>query len=128
VVALLSIALLTWIAREWKGGSDFDLMFAAGTAASLLSGAHMFTQDFSPLIPSMYVAGLALRKLRGKLRVVLAIVLIVFWTFPLYLFLIGWHCLYLMAIALLAFTWACVRGAELARNRQAIHTHTVAAG
>ena len=34
----------------------FDLMFAAAVTASLLSGFHMFTHDFSPLILAMLVA------------------------------------------------------------------------
>jgi hypothetical protein len=128
VVALLSIALLIWVARKWESGPDCDLMFAAAVAASLLCGSHMFTQDFSPLMPGMYIAGLALRELHREVRLVLMIMLIAFWTFPLYFFLIKWHCLYLMAIALVAFAWACVRGAEHTRNRRVIGAHTLAAG
>ena len=117
VALLLSIALLTWVARKWAGGSDFDLMFAAAVAASLLSGSHMFTQDFSPLLVGLLAVGRMLGKLDSPTRVPLALTLIIFWLFPLYLFFVKWHCLYLMAIVLIAFTWACVRGAEEVRNR-----------
>lgn len=117
VVALLSIALLTWVARKWQGSSDFNLMFAAAVAASLLSGSHMFTQDFSPLIVGLLAAGPVLGKLTSPARVPLAFTLILFWIFPVYFLFVKWHCLYLMAIALLAFIWACVRGAQEVRNR-----------
>jgi alpha-1,2-mannosyltransferase len=128
VVSVLSIALLTWVTRKWNEGSDFDLMFAAAVAASLLAGSHMFTQDFSPLLPSMYVAGFAASQVHGKVSAVTMVVLIIFWSVPLYFLFIEWHYLYLMAINLLVFTWACVRGANLERNQQASSAQILTAG
>jgi hypothetical protein len=111
-VALLSIALLAWVA--WKGQSPTDprvsdLSFAAAIAASLLCGSHMFTHDFSPLALAMFVLGSRLPAAGRGLRTVSAFVLVVFWMFPLYFLFVKWHCLYVMAIALLIFAWCCLR-------------------
>lgn len=126
LVAFFSIALLTWVARKWQH-RDFDLMFAAAVAASLLSGSHMFTQDFSPLLIGLLVVGPMLGRLGSVARVPLAFALVVFWAFPLYFLFVKWHCLYLLAIVLLAFTWACVRGAKEVRSRGLITAQTVTA-
>lgn len=116
VVALLSIALLAWVSLKWRD-REFDLMFAAAVAASLLSGSHMFTQDFSPLLIGLLAVGAMLQKLGSMARVPLTVTLVLFWTFPLYFLFVKWHCLYLMAVILIAFAWACVRGAEKVTNR-----------
>lgn len=126
VVALLSIALLAWVSLKSQHG-DFNLMFAAAVAASLLSGSHMFTQDFSSLLIGLLAAGPMLGKLRSAARVPLALALIIFWTFPLYFLFVKWHCLYLMAIVLVGFMWACVRGAQEVRNRGLFVAQTVTA-
>ena len=131
VVALLTLALLVWIASRWKSESQttsFDLMFAAAVAASLLAGSHMFTHDFSPLIVGMFLAGGNLRAQSRGIRVALVSTLVVFWTFPLYFLLVNWHCLYLMAIVLIAFVWACVGAANHIAPSSGVDVHMVAAG
>lgn len=127
VVALLSIALLACVSLKWQHGRDFDLMFAAALAASLLSGSHMFAQDFSPLLIGLLGVGAALGKLGRMARIPLVSTLILFWTFPLYFLFVKWHCLYLMAIVLIAFAWGCVRGAEEATKRGLFAAQTVTA-
>jgi Glycosyltransferase family 87 len=127
MVALLSIAVLGWVSLQWQRSRDFDLMFAAAVAASLLSGSHMFTQDFSPLMIGLLAVGAVLGKVGSAARVPLAFTLIVFWTFPLYFLFVKWHCLYLLAIALMAFMWACVRGAQEGTNQSPFVAQTVTA-
>ena len=119
IVAVLSIALLTWVAIEWNKRQEvtsFDLMFSAAVAASLLSGSHMFTHDFSPLIlPMLLVAGhlsgsVSLGRLfLGDTAVKTALIL--FWMFPIYFLSVKWHCLYLLGPVLLLFTWGTMRQA-----------------
>jgi hypothetical protein len=130
-VALLSIALLLWIAWRWKSaqeGASFDLMFAAAVAASLLTGSHMFTHDFSPLILSMFLAVANLRAQSRGIRAALVFALIVFWAFPLYFLFVNWHCLYLMAIVLITFVWECVRAAKHIAQSRGVDIPMVAVG
>jgi hypothetical protein len=79
---------------------------------SLLSGSHMFTHDFSPLIVGMFLVAASLHGFNPGLRVVLASTLVVFWAFPLYFLFVNWHCLYLMAIVLITFALASARAAR----------------
>lgn len=126
VVALLSLAVLAWVSLKWER-RNFDLMFAAAVAASLLSGSHMFTQDFTPLLIGLFAVGAMLGKLGSMTRVLLTFTLVLFWTFPLYFLFVKWHCLYLMAVVLIIFTWACVRGAEEVTTTGLLAAHTITA-
>ena len=117
IVAVLSVALLAWVTTQWnrrQESASFDLMFAAAVAASLLSGSHMFTHDFSPLIlPMLLVAGYR----RGTVSTgqfswadaAVKATLFLFWMFPIYFFSVKWHCLYLMGPVLLLFTWGTMQ-------------------
>ena len=130
VVALASLALLMWTAWNWKSSpsaAHFDLVFSAAIAASLLSGSHMFTQDFSPLLLAMLLSGAHLSKLLRTPRVILVVSLVVFWSFPVYFLFVKWHCMFVMAIAMLAFAWACVHGQKYIAQRSAPASQTVAA-
>jgi len=128
LVALLSIALLGWIATRWKTAEEksIDPLFAAGIGGSLLSGAHMFTHDFAPLLVGMFLMGGALNSANWGLKITAKLTLAIFWTFPLYFLFVKWHCLYLMAVVLLAFTWCGMRLATCtARKRnQEFHPAT----
>ena len=117
IVGLLSIALLAWVALRWQAVSrpqQSDLMFAAAIAASLLSGSHMFTHDFSPLILAMLIGAGFLSNSRTPLsaRVVVRSTLVLFWLFPVYFLFVKWHCLYLMAPALFLLTWGTAQSAK----------------
>ena len=121
VVAGLSIALLSWVAMKWdrdNENSSLDLMFAAAVAASLLSGSHMFTHDFSPLILAMllasgHISGHSSARTASWDRIAIRAALVLFWTIPVYFLCVKWHCLYLMGPVLLLFVWGAI---ELARN------------
>jgi Glycosyltransferase family 87 len=126
-VAILSIALLTWVAWKWTK-SNWEASFAAGIAASLLCGSHMFTHDFSPLGTAMFLLAGSLRFARKSLRFASWFILAVFWTFPFYFLFVKWHCLYIMAIVLLAFTWCCLRVAGQTTVAKSSELQTVATG
>src|SRR4051812_6323959 len=58
-VITLSILLLGFIAWYWQSHDQHDsngLIFASAVAASLLTGSHMFTHDFSPLALAVFIA------------------------------------------------------------------------
>src|SRR6185503_8584871 len=126
-VAILSIGLLAWVAWKWTS-SNWEASFAAGIAASLLCGSHMFTHDFSPLGIAMFLLAGNLTLAHKSLRLASWFILAVFWTFPFYFLFVKWHCLYIMAIVLLAFTWCCLRVAEQSRAGKTSELQTVAAG
>jgi hypothetical protein len=108
VVALLSIALLVFVARRWGTGGERegdDLIFASAVAASLLAGSHMFTHDFSPILLALFLTGATFpsRQYPG-FRAALATTMVLFWCFPIYFLFVAWHCLYLMCPILLLFS------------------------
>jgi Glycosyltransferase family 87 len=106
-VLALSVALLLFIARHWKtshGSSEDNLMFAAAVAGSLLSGFHMFTHDFSPLMLAIFIALANLPpQSHSSLRVAMIFTLVVFWLPPVYFVLVALHGMYLMCPILLVF-------------------------
>jgi hypothetical protein len=124
VVALLSLGLLGWVAFQWQSvetvsNPSFDLMFAAALAASLLSGSHMFTHDFSPLILPLLVVAPYLKTSCSQAKLptlVTRFASVLFWTAPLYFLFVKWHCLYLMAPVLLGFIWGAMRSTKFARQ------------
>ncbi len=135
IVALWSLLLLGFIAARWKGwqsGPSFNLMFAAGVAASLLAGLHMFTHDFSPMILAMFLgaAGGSSSGVPGHrvLRTVIILTLVVFWFFPVYFLFVAWHCLYLMCPILLLFAYSALLGAKYLGPRQQAEVDCVTAG
>jgi hypothetical protein len=124
-VALLSLGLLGWLAYQCQSieasSNSYDLMFAAGVAASLLCGAHMFTHDFSPMILPMLLIVADIGKTSGapsKLwELATRVIVVLFWTPPIYFLFVKWHCLYLMAPVLLAFIWCAMHRARFARQK-----------
>ncbi len=110
LVAVISVFMILLTAWSWVRAdrrnphSAFDLMFSAALTVSLLTGLHMFTHDFSPLMLAMLLAA---RHFPGQgrpaLRLVLATVLVLLWIPPIYFALVAWHGLYLMSPILLVF-------------------------
>jgi Flp pilus assembly protein TadB len=112
VVVLLSLLLLAVVARYWHSSDEHgssDLMFASAVAASLLTGSHMFTHDFSPLILALFLimANLPGRTHRG-LRWSLMAAVVIFWIVPIYFLFVAWHCLYLLFPVLLLLAFAAL--------------------
>jgi hypothetical protein len=110
LVAVISVFMILLTAWSWVRAdrrnphSAFDLMFAVALTVSLMTGLHMFTHDFSPLMLAMLLAaGHFPGQGRPALRVVLATVLVLLWMPPIYFALVAWHGLYLMFPILLVF-------------------------
>lgn len=107
-VAILSIGVIVFVARRWPPGKDgntdalFDRMFAASIAVSLMTGFHMFTHDFSPLMLAVLLAAAHLPPAGLQRRTLIASMVIFFCPFV-YFPLVAWHSLYLMFVVLLAF-------------------------
>jgi hypothetical protein len=112
IVLALSIAILFYIAGRWNTSrrcTEDSLMFATAVAGSLLSGSHMFTHDFSPLVLAMFIALASLPPQKYRvLRVVMIFTLVVFWLPPAYFVLVACHGMYLMCPVLLLFTLSAV--------------------
>jgi hypothetical protein len=111
-VLALSVGTLFFIAGNWKalrGSSGDNLMFAAAVAGALLSGSHMFTHDFSPLLLAMFIAlaSLPSRSEHG-LRAAMIFTLVVLWLPPVYFALVAVHGMYLMCPVLFLFAVSAV--------------------
>lgn len=111
VVAAISALLILFTTSRWEsaertaGDSSFDLVFAAAVAMSLMTGLHMFTHDFSPLMLALLlVAAHFPSHAHPGLRWLLGITMALFWIPPLYFILVARHGLYLM-FPLLAVLW-----------------------
>jgi len=123
VVATLSLVLIVYTVWRWRKRDDerlessFDLMFAAAVAVSLMTGVHMFTHDFSPLMLALL---LAIAHFPGRtnpgLRLALGTTMVLFWLPPLYFVLVAWHWLYVMFPLLLVFWIATLKQSERAKN------------
>ncbi len=134
LVVSLSVLLLGVVAWRWKSLRSFDsldLMFAAAFAASLVTGSHMFTHDFSPLILAMFLAAASFSSGASKALVApqlaLIVSLVLFWAFPIYFVFVAWHCLFLMCPILLLFIWAASKAAssvELPANETDLQSAT----
>jgi hypothetical protein len=124
IVAAISALLLLVTAWRWrqedrqKPEGSFDLMFAAALAVSLVTGLHMFTHDFSPLMLALLlVAAHFPGRDRPALRLALGTTLVLFCIPPLYFALVAWHCLYLMSPILMIFGLSALKLAEDQRSQ-----------
>jgi hypothetical protein len=110
LVVVLSLALLGTLAWQWQRANDrqsFAWMFAAGVGAALVTGSHMFTHDFSPLILAMFLAtaGLSMPQPVTPARYATILSLVAFWSFPIYFLFVAWHTMFLMCPIFLLFIW-----------------------
>jgi hypothetical protein len=115
IVATLSVVLIVFTAMRWKreertaSAGSFELMFAAALTVSLMTGLHMFTHDFSPLmLPLLLAAAHFPGRAHPGLRFALGGAMALFWFPPLYFVLVACHRLYLMFALLAVFWWAAL--------------------
>ena len=110
--AILSFLFILLVARSsaWTREADdpFDLMFAGAVAVSLMTGFHMFTHDFSPLILALVLVLAHFPPADipssddhccspgGVLMP------------PIYFALVNWHCMYLMFPMLMIFAMSAI--------------------
>jgi len=113
IVGTISTALILFTVWHWnrseQTSAQFDLMFAAAIASSLVLGSHMFAHDLSPLLLAMFLAAAHLPRHRWVgVGAILFATLVVFWMPPLYFVLIAWHRMYLLFLALVIFAIAAM--------------------
>jgi hypothetical protein len=120
VVGVLSGFLILIVAWWWRQSdrqstdASLDLMFAGAVIISLVTGSHMFTHDFSPLLLAMFLVVVHFPSPgRRALRLVLAVALVLFWTPPVYFILVAWHGLYMLFPVLIVFGLAALRMARI---------------
>ncbi len=116
VIAAGSIFFIVFTAVQWeqaerKGNWNVDLAFSAAVVVSLMTGLHMFTHDFSPLILALLIAlahfpDRTHRALRWILRVSIAL----FFFPPIYFMLVAWHGMYLMFSVMAVLWWGMGEG------------------
>jgi len=117
IAAAASAGLILWVAWCLKSagaeGAAGDLMFAATIVVSLVTGAHMFMHDLSPLLLAMWlaVAHFPARE-RRALRTILGAALVLFWMPPLYIALVACHRGYLGLPVLIIFLGGVVAAAN----------------
>ena len=119
IVAAISVSLVLFTAWRWRQvdsqrpDDSFDLLFSGALSVSLVTGLHMFTHDFSPLMLALLlVAAHFPGRDQLALRLALGITLVLFWLPPLYFALIAWHSLYLMSPVLIVFGLSALKLAQ----------------
>jgi hypothetical protein len=132
VVVMLSVLLLGFVAWYWQSRDEHDsngLMFASAVAASLLTGSHMFTHDFSPLVLALFlVAANFPEKRYVGLRWTLMSTVVLFWTVPIYFLFVAWHCLYLLCPVLLLFVFSALLASKYVGRQGPTEVKCVTAG
>jgi hypothetical protein len=134
--ATVSLTLLLFVAIRSKRDTRVDTVdstYAAGIAASLLAGSHMFTHDFSPLLLSMFLLASFLQLKRhpydhSSLRLTAVLAPAVLWTPPVYFVLVASHRLYLMCPVLLVFVLSATLIANCAKGQSDVEVQALIAG
>lgn len=113
IVAGFSVLMILIMAWCWQKSDreniqeSFDLLFAASIGVSLMAGFHMFTSDLSPLMLALLlVASHFPPSGRRVMRSILATLLVLFWSPPVFIAFLTWKNMYLMFPLLTAFTFA----------------------
>jgi Glycosyltransferase family 87 len=132
VVVMLSVLLLGFVAWYWQSHDEHDsngLMFASAVAASLVTGSHMFTHDFSPSVLALFlVAANFPDERRPGLRWTLMTTVALFWTVPIYFLFVAWHCLYLLCPVLLLFVFSALLASKYVGRQRPTEVKCVTAG
>jgi hypothetical protein len=122
VLAAASISLIFFMAWRWRqqdlrpGGNSFDLMFAAALTVSLVTAPHLYIYDLTLMLLAMLlVMGSSQWSEQSVQRRVLIAVVVILNIPPLYLLLLRWHAMYLLAPVLVAFALAAI---SLARKAE----------
>ena len=110
IATVTSAALILWTAWWWRKvdppGKDArsNLMFAATIVVSLVTGAHMFIHDMSPLLLAVLLVAPGLRGHDQSLWTpFIRTAVVLFWIPPLYFGLLAWHLGYLWLPVLISF-------------------------
>jgi len=115
LTAVTSIALVLFTAWRWrqqdrKGGENVSsLMFAAALVVSLVTAPHLYLHDLTlVLLAVVLVAGSSELVDKSPERVVLISAILILYAAPLYVLLVHWEMMYLLAPLLAAFALALI--------------------
>ena len=113
VLVAVTTALISYMAWRWRqqdrhpGGSSLALMFAAALTVSVVTAPHLYIYDLTlMLLPMLLVIGSSPWSEESAQRRVLIVVMVILYIPPVYLLLLRWHAMYLLAPALVAFALA----------------------
>jgi hypothetical protein len=115
VLAVATIALISFMAWRWRqadhfqAGHSIDLMFAAALTVSVVTAPHLYIYDLTMmLLPMFLVIGSPQWSRQSSDRRVLIAAMVILNTPPLYLLLLEWHAMYILAPVLVAFAFAAI--------------------
>jgi len=115
VLVAVTAALISFMAWRWRqqdrrpGGNSLALMFAAALTVSVVTAPHLYIYDLTlMLLPMLLVIGSSQWSEESVQRRVLIAVMVILYIPPVYLLLLRWHAMYLLAPALAAFALAAI--------------------
>src|SRR5262249_55572005 len=99
IVAVCSISLILFTAIRWnrseRACESADVVFAAAVVVSLMTGLHMFTHDFSPLMLALLISMRHLSMSTDR-HWVSRMLILLFFVPPVYFSLVATHRMFLM--------------------------------
>ena len=113
ILAVASISLICLVARRWsqgeQRGNSMDLMFAAALTISLVTAPHLYIYDLTlMLLPMLLVMTSIPWREQAVQRKSLLTVVAILSIFPVYLLLLHWHTMYLLAPVLAFFALGAI--------------------
>jgi len=107
VLAAVSASLIIFVAWQWRrqdqrpGGNALELMFAAALTVSVVTSPHLYIYDLTlMLLPMLLVIGSSQWSGESVQRRILIAIMVILYIPPVYLLLLRWHAMYLLAPAL----------------------------
>ena len=115
LTAVASASLLLFTAWRWRkqdrngGEKSLPLMFAAALVVSQVTAPHLYVHDLTlTLLAVLLVAGTSELQEKSPERTVLIAALVILYAAPLYVLLMRWELMYLLAPVLIAFALALI--------------------
>jgi hypothetical protein len=115
LTAVTSASLLLFTAWRWRkqdrngGEKSSPLMFAAALVVSQVTAPHLYVHDLTlTLLAVLLVAGTSELQEKSPERTVLIAAMVILYAAPLYVLLLRWELMYLLAPVLTAFALALI--------------------
>ena len=115
LTAVASASLLLFTAWRWRkqdrngGEKSSPLMFAAALVVSQVTAPHLYVHDLTlTLLAVLLVAGTSELQEKSPERTVLIAAMVILYAAPLYVLLLRWELMYLLAPVLTAFALALI--------------------
>jgi hypothetical protein len=128
MASAVSLCLVLFAAWRWRredrrpGEDSSDPMFGAALAVSVVTAPHLYLHDLTLMLMAvLLVIGSSHWPENWRERKVLTAAMLILYTAPLYLLLLQWKAMYLIALVLVAFALAAI---DLARKAASPTTST----